>query len=167
MAKGTKFKNVLTKSCLYRRYPQQGKYAGGIVFYRCYGIGSGLGFTKGECSTMWGDISLDDHVMLVGGSSAVTDTAPNTAAATNTAPNTTTATNTTPRPGDCIEVWWEDQKQWYPGVVTDEAPGYDDTVASQIAYDDDKRRYWHNLEVQEVIATLTLHSCNTTLPMHV
>ena len=34
LPKGTKFKDVLIGSCLYKRYPQEGKFAGGIIFHR-------------------------------------------------------------------------------------------------------------------------------------
>ena len=197
LAKGTKFKNVFTKTCLMKTYPQEGRYAGGIVFRRCYSVGEGVGFTKEECAKMWGDVKLDDHIMLVGGGTTTTTNTPtSTTAAINTptishtvttannhtttttttttapqpnnhtttpattTPTTTTTTNTTtapsttactiestPIPGDCVEVWWEGEKEWFAGVITDEAPGYDDSISSQIEYDDDKKRYWHNLEV--------------------
>ena len=145
LPKGTGFKNLLIGSCLYKRYPQQGKYAGGIVFHRCYGVGSGVGFTKEECEKMWGDVKLDDHVMLVHGDDGTPNAAPT--ATTTTTPNAapTATPNAAPtdnvKPGDCIEVWWEDNDKWYPGVVTDEAPGAGDTSSSQIAYDDEKQRY--------------------------
>ena len=196
LAKGTKFKNVFTKTCLMKTYPQEGRYAGGIVFRRCYSVGEGVGFTKEEFAKMWGDVKLDDHIMLVGGGTTTTTNTPtSTTAAINTptishtvttannhttttttttapqpnnhtttpattTPTTTTTTNTTtapsttactiestPIPGDCVEVWWEGEKEWFAGVITDEAPGYDDSISSQIEYDDDKKRYWHNLEV--------------------
>ena len=67
LPKGTKFKDVLIKSCLHKRYPRQGPYAGGIVFGRYYGVGDGIGFTKTECEEMWGEICLDDHILLVHG----------------------------------------------------------------------------------------------------
>ena len=86
LAKGTKFKNVFTKTCLMKTYPQVGRYAGGIVFRRCYSVGEGVGFTKEECAKMWGDVKLDDHIMLVGGGTTTT---------TNT-PTSTTATINTP-----------------------------------------------------------------------
>lgn len=196
LAKGTKFKNVFTKTCLMKTYPQEGRYAGGIVFRRCYSVGEGVGFTKEECAKMWGDVKLDDHIMLVGGGTTTTTNTPTSTTATintptishtvttannhttttinastlsptapqpnnhTTTPTTTNTTNTTtapsttactiestPIPGDCVEVWWEGEKEWFAGVITDEAPGYDDSISSQIEYDDDKKRYWHNLEV--------------------
>ena len=59
------FKHVRTSACLYKEYPTRGKYVGGIVFRRYYGIGSGIGFTKEECEKMWGEINLDDHIQFV------------------------------------------------------------------------------------------------------
>ena len=76
LAKGTKFKNVFTKTCLMKTYPQEGRYAGGIVFRRCYSVGEGVGFTKEECAKMWGDVKLDDHIMLVGGGTTTTTNTP-------------------------------------------------------------------------------------------
>ena len=54
LPRGTKFKDVLIKSCLHKSYPIHGPYAGGIVFRRYYGVGEGIGFTKTECEEMWG-----------------------------------------------------------------------------------------------------------------
>ena len=65
LPKGTKFDDVLIKSCLTKEYPCTGPYAGGIVFKRCYAQGSGIGFTKEQCEQMWDDINLDDHTMTV------------------------------------------------------------------------------------------------------
>ena len=69
LPKGTNFKNVLIKSCLYKKYPTSGPYAGGVVFKRCFGIGQGIGFTKIQCEKMWSDIKLSDHVQIVYGKS--------------------------------------------------------------------------------------------------
>lgn len=33
MARGTKFKNVLTKTCLYKSYPQEGKFHVESILY--------------------------------------------------------------------------------------------------------------------------------------
>ena len=41
LPRGVKFTNVGTKSMLYKQYPTDGDYAGGIVFRRYYGIGDG------------------------------------------------------------------------------------------------------------------------------
>ena len=104
LPKGSKFKDVLIKSCLHKNYPQHGPYAGGIVFRRYYGVGDGIGFTKSACEEMWGDISLDDHIMLVHGDDgedvgtpANTDTPP-TAFTANTGTPPTAFTATTPTP---------------------------------------------------------------------
>ena len=113
LAKGTKFKNVFTKTCLMKTYPQEGRYAGGIVFRRCYSVGEGVGFTKEECAKMWGDVKLDDHIMLVGGGTTTTTNTPtSTTAAINTPTishtvttannhtTTTTTTTTAPQPNN-------------------------------------------------------------------
>ena len=41
LARGVSFTNVGTKSMLYKTYPVEGPYKGGIVFRRYFGIGKG------------------------------------------------------------------------------------------------------------------------------
>ena len=43
LARGVSFTHVGTKSMLYKEYPVNGTYEGGIVFRRYYGIGTGNG----------------------------------------------------------------------------------------------------------------------------
>ena len=170
-----KFKDVLIKSCLHKIYPEVGPYAGGIVFHRYFGMGTGVGFTKGECEKLWSGLNLEDHIMLVSPlQEAHTTPAPadgtNTAAdgsntntpTTNTPTTNTPATNTNTatapvahdvKPCDCIEVWWEEFQEWFGCVVTDQAPDVGDTVASLCHYDDEHRR-WHNLEVTLILSLI-------------
>ena len=50
----------------------------------------------------------------------------------------------TVKPGDCLEVWWDNHKKWYPCVVKDQAEDADSTTASLCLYDDEGQ--WHNLD---------------------
>ena len=86
LPKGTGFDGVLISQCLTKEYPCYGRFAGGIVFKRCYDMGQGIGFTKEQCESMWDDINLDDHVQVV-----------HTGAVTPAAP----AVTPTPRAGTC------------------------------------------------------------------
>ena len=147
LPKGTKFKNVLIKSCLHKSYPQQGPYAGGIVFRRYYGVGAGIGFTKDVCEEMWGEVSLDDHIMLVHDDIVTPAVAATPAATPPTTDTATPPTTGTVRPGDCLEVWWEDLGAWYPCAVIDEAEDYNGSSVSCCLYDDERKGRWHNLEV--------------------
>ena len=131
LPKTCKFTGVFVSSCLTKEYPQQGEFAGGIIFRRCYGQGDGIGFTKQECESMWGDFKLKDHMMLVHNdieSATAPSTVETTAPASNTAPRTvettvpasTTAPSTADiKPGDSVEVWWDGDEQWYAEVITD------------------------------------------------
>ena len=142
--------------------------------YRYYGMGQGIGFTREQCEKMWGEVSLDDHIMIVHSDENVDDTTEaftttdvandttDASTTTNTAHetvevSTTTATpdTTTPscvalheqvKPGDSIEVWWEECDEWYACVVVDEAPDVDGTTASCCLYDGEKKARWHNLQ---------------------
>ena len=96
LPKGTKFKDVLIKSCLHKRYPRQGPYAGGIVFGRYYGVGDGIGFTKTECEEMWGEICLDDHILLVHGDEGEDFTPAGTATPPTSFGGTPPSTHVTP-----------------------------------------------------------------------
>lgn len=177
--------------------------------HRNYGVGEGVGYTKVQCEEMWGDINLDDHVMLVHEATTPNHNAtttpttagfattpnPTTSSVTNFGsastphPNTTTTpTNTnytmtddtnsstrftTPittadvtvevRPGDSLEVWWDEYDQWYPCVVTDVAPDVGDTVAHLCHYDEERRGRWHNMEVKSCYDYNTnshVHACS-------
>ena len=162
LPKGTKFRDVLIKSCLHKTYPQSGPYQGGIVFNRYYGMGEGIGFTKEECESMWGSISLDAHYMDVkkGGEGTATPTPTATPTATPTVTPTPTATPTatttvnhpTRQIGDCLEVWWEHHAEWFPCVIREQAEDRDGSLASCCHYDDGIKQ-WHNLdnEVYRVI----------------
>ena len=71
-----KFKGVKIKSCLTKTYPDVGPFAGGIVFKRCYGMGPGIGFTKQDCESMWGEVKLEDHMMTVHSGACLLYTSP-------------------------------------------------------------------------------------------
>lgn len=124
---------------------------------------------------MWGDVSLDDHIMLThttptptttttGTNVNTTNNPTNTPTATpntshNPASNTSTSTRTPPantlnpdpeetvRPGDCVEVWWDDTRQWYPCVIVDSAEDFDGSLVSLCKYDDEVHGRWHNFQV--------------------
>ena len=89
---------------------------------------------------MWGGVSLDDHIMLVHNKPA--DAADADAADADGAGDADGAD--TVKPGDCLEVWWENHKKWYPCVVKDQAEDADTTTASLCLYDDEGQ--WHNLD---------------------
>ena len=74
LPKNVQFRGVKIKSCLTKEYPDEGDYAGGIVFKRCYGMGQGVGFTREQCEKMWSDVNLDDHTMIVHTGAADEDT---------------------------------------------------------------------------------------------
>ena len=154
LPKGTKFKEVLIKSCHTKTYPQHGPYQGGIVFNRYYGMGEGIGFTAQECESMWGSIKLEEHYMEVKQGGAANSNDGNTTAATTTqgatpVPAGTPATDGGGTPvrqvGDCLEVWWEDHDEWFPCVVREQADDYDGSLASCCHYDDGIKE-WHNLD---------------------
>ncbi len=127
------FKNVKIKACLYKQYPATGLYAGGIIFRRYFGMGTGVGFTKQQCEEMWDGISLDDHVQLVH--------IPTTPAPADTP---SPAPAAPPSPGTCLEVYWDEDQAWYPCIIKDTATDADGTLASLCAYDDGVNE-WHNL----------------------
>ena len=163
MPKGTKFNGVLIKSCLTKEYPDAGPFAGGIVFKRCYDMGSGIGFTKDECVGMWDGVDLDAHTMTVhaadaGDAGAAGDAgvaadagaadvgAAADAGAADAADADAAADAASVLPGDCLEVWWDDHDTFYPCVVKEQRPDADGSTASWCRYDDDTKRYWHNLD---------------------
>ena len=53
-----------------------------------------------------------------------------------------------PKPGDSLEVWWQDHKKYYSCVVAEQVPDLNDITASLCIYDDDDtgKDYWHDLE---------------------
>ena len=169
LPQGTQFKRVPIKTCLHKAYPQSGPYAGGIVFFRYlavyqtlaptltmypntirnYGVGEGIGYTKAECEKMWGELNLDDHIMLVHNDYTTSNPTTNASTTSTTTAGPTHAESTDKvQPGDCLEVWWEEFSEWYPCVVTDEAPDVGNTIASLCLYDDERKGRWHNLEVK-------------------
>ena len=108
---------------------------------------------------MWDDVKLDDHVQYVHTTSASTPT--NTGPVDAAEPTTpTTACNTTtppkdgettppnvPPPGTSIEVYWDEEKVWYPCIIKDAGPDTDGSWVSLCAYDDGAK-IWHNLQDQ-------------------
>ena len=70
-------------------------------------------------------------------------------AADPAAPTATETKTALPTSGDCYEVWWEFEEQWYSCVVKSQRQDVDGSTASLCLYDDDVPR-WHNL-LQEKI----------------
>ena len=128
------------------------------MFKRCFDMGDGIGITQEQCEAMWNNIQLDDHVMTVLSddyvdAAAATDVAAAsinaTAATTNVAAAATdagAATTNVALPGDCVEVWWDEDEQYFPCVVTQQRADSDDSTASECKYDGETQRHWHDLE---------------------
>ena len=114
---------------------------------------------------MWGGVSLNDHIMLVhnkpdaaeadaaeadaaDADAADADAAEAGAACLTDAADVDAAdgadADDTVKPGDCLEVWWDNHKKWDPCVVKDQAEDADSTTASLCLYDDEGQ--WHNLD---------------------
>ena len=76
----------------------------------------------------------------------------NTAPAPAPAPaagNTAPATTLPLRPGMCIEVFWDEDEVWYPGVVTKQRyVGVPPNIQHQCHYDDGIK-HWHDMEVEQ------------------
>ena len=107
-------------------------------------MGDGIGITQEQCEAMWNNIQLDDHVMTV-----LSDDYVDAAAATDVAAasiNVTAATTNVALPGDCVEVWWDEDEQYFPCVVTQQRADSDDSTASECKYDGETQRHWHDLE---------------------
>ena len=169
LPKGTKFNDVLIKSCLTKEYPLTGPYAGGIVFKRCYAQGSGIGFTKEECEQMWDDINLDDHTMTVegadgglsggggsgGGSGSGVGGASGSGGGSGSGVGGASGSGGASGGesggggvlvGDSLEVWWDDEGKWFPGVVKDQRVDVDSSTVSNCRYDDSTSTWWHDLD---------------------
>ena len=167
LSKKAGFAGVFIKKCLTKEYPTVGPYAGGIVFRRCYRQGSGIGFTKMECESMWSGVNLDDHSMLVHGekdpgtATSVPDanetsvdetgaepgTEQQTEPANDGAAVTADANEQHVRTGDSVEVWWDENEAWYPGIVMHVKPDNNGT-AWECRYDDERKPYWHDLDTE-------------------
>ena len=166
---------MFIKSCLTKEYPEDGPFAGGIVFKRCYGQGSGIGFTREECEQMWSGIKLNDHIMVVHGetndsfsasSSAAVDSsgsasssaaannssgsASSSAAANNSSGSASATTGTAcVRPGDSIEIWCDNDELFKPCIVTQMRSTNENGTAWKCRYDDTTTPYWHDLETEQ------------------
>ena len=114
------------------------------MFKRCYAQGVGIGFTKEECEDMFNDIKLDDHIMtVVSGAGATTDSGDGGSDAVESSAMVAAGVLV----GDCVDVYWEEDDQWFPAVVGDQRPDTDSTIASNCLYDgDSSKKWWHNLE---------------------
>ena len=78
------------------------------------------------------------------------DTNPNPNPNPNTAnPTDTTTPEDEPNPGDCYEVWWEYEEQWYACVVKSQSLDVGGSIASLCYYDDGQSR-WHNLPEEKI-----------------
>ena len=139
---------MFIKSCLTKEYPDDGPFAGGIVFKRCYGQGDGIGFTKEECKQMWSGIKLDDHIMFVEGETNDCGSASSSAAADGSGSASTTTGTTCVRPGDSIEIWCDDDELFNPCIVTQMRSNQNGT-AWKCRYDDTTKPYWHDLESEQ------------------
>jgi hypothetical protein len=136
LTKGKKFKGVALKTSQFKRYPTTGEFAGGVMFWRYYGHGPGIGFTKPQCEQMWGTLKLEDHMMTtVPVSNKGEGDAPASIPTTNHASSATTL-----RVGDSVRVWWEDA--YFSAVIMDK-----DTTADgeHLCYYDDGSKLWHKL----------------------
>ena len=53
-----------------------------------------------------------------------------------------------PKPGDSLEIWWQDTNAYHACVVAEQVPDVGGTTASLCVYDDDDtgKDYFHNLE---------------------
>ena len=160
---------MFIKKCLTKEYPQEGEFAGGIIFRRCYGQGAGVGFTQEECKAMWGACNLKDHVMLVhndvgNGSGSPDDTATADLVTDGAGPATDTVIDTADGPGgdaatagvastpikkgDSVEVWWDGEEKWFKGIITNKKSDNNNTSAWQCRYDDGVT-CWHDLEIEK------------------
>ena len=50
--------------------------------------------------------------------------------------------------GDSIEVWWDGEEEWFPGIVREIKPDTNGT-AWECLYDETSKKYWHNLETEK------------------
>lgn len=127
------------------------------MFKRCYAQGVGIGFTKEECEDMFNDIKLDDHIMtVVSGAGATTDSGDGGSDAVESSDSSDGGSDAVESSamvaagvlvGDCVDVYWEEDDQWFPAVVGDQRPDTDSTIASNCLYDgDSSKKWWHNLE---------------------
>ena len=159
MDKKAGFSKVRTSTCLHKVYPTEGAYSGGIVFHRYFGIGEGIGYTKAECEAMWGTIKLEDHDQFLHTASRATDEA----SAAAVAAGSTMDVNL--HIGMCVEVYWSDDDEWFPGIIKDEAIEGGGTHVVLLAYDDGND-IWHNMEqedhraVPETAARLNKLTCD-------
>ena len=159
MDKKAGFYKVRTSTCLHKVYPTEGVYSGGIVFHRYFGIGEGIGYTKAECEAMWGTIKLEDHDQFLHTASRATDEA----SAAAVAAGSTMDVNL--HIGMCVEVYWSDDDEWFPGIIKDEAIEGGGTHVVLLAYDDGND-IWHNMEqedhraVPETAARLNKLTCD-------
>ena len=65
---------------------------------------------------------------------------------------------TTFLPGDCVEVLWDSEEKFFPGILTQQRPDVNSTTASCLRYDDDpKTDHWHNLAAEQC------HKINPTM----
>ena len=161
LPRNIKFNGVFIKKCLTKEYPQEGDYAGGIIFRRCYGQGAGVGFTRAECEAMWGAHKLKDHVMLVHNEVGVGSGNPNDTADTDPAVSTADADGGTTtdaagacgtaaggvivagadptssiQVGDSVEVWWDGEEEWFTGIITDKKSDINNNTVWKWNYDD-------------------------------
>jgi hypothetical protein len=116
------FKGVKTKTSHYKTYPTSGGFAGGIVFWRYYGHGDGIGFTKAECEGMWGHLSLEDHMVRIvpvpldGDQATTPQPAVDGAMTPHLAPSAPVRGDV-PRVGDSVAVHWTDPDEVYSAVI--------------------------------------------------
>ena len=96
---------------------------------------------------MWDGIQLDDHIMTVHpGSDFVSGVrADGDGGCEDVADGSTPGDGGGPLAGDNLEVWWDEESQWFPCVVTQQRPDSNSTTASCCRYDDSSEKLWHNL----------------------
>jgi hypothetical protein len=163
-----RFGHVKMKTSQYKKYPTSGKFAGGIVFWRYFEHGVGIGFTKRQCEEMWGELRLDQHMVKT---VPVPVPAPAVGADTQTQAEAGALINPTEvRVGDCLSIHWTDGGEDFTAVVTvcamhlhthTQTDPYNTHSAHDPAHTPTHRTWTSRVENICVTTSLTGHGCGT------